>query len=75
MWKAKCSMFPSNPDDNSPSKSRLVTNFFIDNGKEQSLEVRSEYDGVSTRRLGELVLWMSYDQQQVTAKLIEAECL
>jgi hypothetical protein len=68
-------MLPSNPDDNSPSKSRVVTNHFKDNGTEQSFEVRSPYDGVSTQRIGELVLWKSYDSQQLTAKLIEAECL
>lgn len=67
-------MLPSNPDDSSPSKSRVVTNHFTDNGTEQSLEVRTPYDGVATYRLGELVLWRSYDSQQLTAKLIEEEC-
>lgn len=66
-------MLPSNPDDSSPSKSRLVTNFFVDNGKELSLEVRSEYDGVSIHRLGELVLWVGFDSQSITARLIEQD--
>jgi hypothetical protein len=66
-------LLPSNPDDNCQSKSRLVTNFFKDNGTEQMLEVRSPYDGVSTRRLGELVVWRSHDTGILTAKLIEQE--
>ena len=67
-------MLPSNPDDNSPSKSRLVTNFFKDNGTEWSVEVRSAYDGVSTHRMGELVLWRRHTDGTLTARAIEDEC-
>lgn len=73
MWKVKCSMFPSNPDDGSPSKSRLVTNYFVDNGTEYTLEIRSAYDGVGTHRMGELVLWKGHDDGAITARAIEQD--
>ena len=47
----------TNPDDSTPSKSRFVTNYFKNNGTEFVLEIRSAYEGIGTRRIGELTLW------------------
>jgi hypothetical protein len=47
---------PRNPDDSSPSKSRYTASA-IQGGTEVFLEVRSPYDAVCTRRIGEVVLW------------------
>jgi hypothetical protein len=66
-------MLPSDPDDNSRSNSRFVTNFFVSNGTEFSLEVRSPSALEGTRRLGELVLWKSYDSDRWTMKIIEQD--
>lgn len=64
-------MLPLHPDDCSPSKSRQKVNYFVNNGTEYTLEVRSEYDGVSSQRMGELHLWKEHDNGQLTAKLTE----
>ena len=63
----------TNPDDCAPSKSRHVTNFFKDNGTEWTLEVRSDFNPVSTQRLGEMVLWKSTMDGSLTIRVIEQE--
>lgn len=57
---ARSSVLPANPDDNSASKSFLKPTSFAA-GTEFTIEIRSPYDGVSTHRLGELVVWMGVD--------------